>query len=171
MAKRLSLREFQEDLARRFAEARTGDRRNLLGVRAGSENWLIKLRDAGEILPVPPLAPVPLARDWFRGLANVRGTLFSVVDLSAFHGGPPLPPTGSARLLVIGLRHGVNCALLVSRAVGLRNIEEFRRDERPDGDSRPWVSARLRDVHDESWLELDVPRLLAERRFLQAGVD
>lgn len=171
MAKRLSLREFQEDLVRRFAEARTGDRRALLGVRAGDENWLIKLGDSGEILPVPPLAPVPLTRDWFRGLANVRGTLFSVVDFSAFHDGPPLPATGSARLLLVGLRHGVNCALLVSRAVGLRSVDEFRADERDDRDSRRWVEARLRDARGDLWLKLDVPRLLAERRFLQAGTD
>lgn len=170
MAKRLSLREFQEDLVRRFAEARSADRRALLGVRAGRENWLLDLTDSGEILPVPPLAPVPLTCDWFRGLANVRGTLFSVVDLSAFHQGSPVAPAGPARLLLIGLRHGVNCAVLVSRAAGLRSPDEFQPDDEP-ADERPWVQARLRDARDHLWLKLDVPRLLADRRFLQAGID
>jgi twitching motility protein PilI len=171
MAKRLSLREFQEDLVRRFAEARSGDRRALLGIRAGRENWLINLADTGEILPVPPLAPVPLTCEWFRGLANVRGTLFGVVDFSAFHQGSAIPPGGPARLLLVGMRHGANCALLVSRAVGLRSPDEFQPEDEPHADERPWVQARLRDARDALWLRLDVPRLLADPRFLQAGLD
>jgi twitching motility protein PilI len=171
MAKRISLREFQEDLVRRFAEARTGDRRTLLGVQAGNDNWLIDLTDTGEILPVPPLTPVPLTLDWFRGLANVRGTLFSVVDFSAFHRGPPILPTGPARLLLVGLRHGANCALLVSRAAGLRSPEDFQAEDEPVRDERPWVQARLRDSRDQPWLKLDVPKLLAHRGFLHAGID
>lgn len=171
MTKRLSLREFQEDLVRRFAEAQSGNRRALLGVRAGRENWLIDLTDSGEILPVPPLAPVPLTHDWFRGLANVRGTLFSVVDFSVFHRGPPTVPGGPARLLLVGARHGTNCALLIANALGLRNPDDFR--AAPDGpaDERPWVAGRMLDARDEYWLRLDVPTLLAHRGFLQAGLE
>jgi len=171
MAKRLSLREFQEDLVRRFAEARTSDHRALLGVRAGRENWLINLTDTGEILPVPPLAPVPLTCDWFRGLANVRGTLFSVVDFSAFHQGSLIAPGGPTRLLLVGMRHGVNCALLVSRATGLRSPDDFQPEDGGGADERPWVQQRLRDARDHLWLMLDVPKLLAHRGFLQAGLD
>ncbi|MCK0509428.1 chemotaxis protein CheW [Aromatoleum anaerobium] len=171
MAKRLSLREFQEDLVRRFAEARSDDRHALLGVRAGTENWLINLTDTGEILPVPPLAPVPLACEWFRGLANVRGTLFSVVDFAAFHDGAPIDPGGATRLLLVGMRHGVNCALLVSRAIGLRNPDDFQPDRSGGDDARPWVQGRLRDARERLWLKLDVPQLLAHRGFLNAGID
>lgn len=171
MAKRLSLREFQEDLVRRFADARTGDRHALLAVRAGHENWLLNLTDSGEILPVPPLTGVPLTHDWFRGLANVRGTLFSVVDFSAFHRGPPTPPAGAARLLLIGVRHGVNCALLVSSALGLRNPDDFQPVAGDADDERPWIEARLRDAREHEWLKLDVPKLLASRSFLQAGLE
>ena len=171
MTKRLSLREFQEDLVRRFAEAQSGNRRALLGVRAGRENWLVNLTDSGEILPVPPLAAVPLTHDWFRGLANVRGTLFSVVDFSAFHNGPQTVPGGPARLLLVGARHGTNCALLISHALGLRNPDDFRSN--PDGaaDDRPWVTERMLDARDDHWLRLDVPTLLAHRGFLQAGLE
>lgn len=170
MSKRISLREFQENLVRRLSEARTGERRGLLGVQAGNENWLIDLAESGEILPPPPLSPVPLTRPWYRGLANVRGTLFGVVDLSGFHQGPAIAPAGQARLLLVGVRQGVHCALLVSRATGLRSQEDFEADPGP-ADERPWVKARLRDLQNRLWLRLDVPGLLAHPGFLDAGID
>ncbi len=170
MSKRISLREFQEGLVRRLAEAKTSERRGLLGVQAGDENWLLDLTDSGEILPPPPLSPVPLTRPWYRGMANVRGTLYGVVDFSSFHRGTPIIPAGQARLVLIGARHGVHCALLISRAWGLRSHEDFEPDATPmNAEERPWVGRRLRDTQDRLWLQLDVPRLLAYPGFLDAG--
>jgi twitching motility protein PilI len=170
MAKRISLREFQESLVRRLAEAQSGDRRALLGLQAGNDNWLIDLADSGEILPVPPLSPVPLTRPWFSGVANVRGTLFGVVDFSAFQQGPPIAPAGHARLLLIGAKHGINSAILVSRALGLRSKEDFEADP-GEADPRPWVAQRLRDNQNRLWLKLDTPKLLAYPGFLDAGIE
>jgi len=167
MARRSSLREFQERLARRLAEARTADRRGLLGFQAGSENWLIELAAAGELLPPPPLAAVPLTHPWYRGLANVRGTLYGIVDLAQFHGQAPTPAGGRTRLLLAGSRLGVHCALLVTAATGLRSADDFEADA--GGDPRPWVARRLRDAQGNPWLQLDAAKLLADPRFLDAA--
>jgi twitching motility protein PilI len=136
MSKRISLREFQENLAHRLAEAQTGERRGLLGVQAGNANWLLSLPDAGEIITPPTLAPVPLTHDWYRGLVNVRGILYSVVDLSRFHDrstavSPSPAAAAHARLLLVGARQGVHSAILVSRVMGLRNEEDFEPDSKP----------------------------------------
>lgn len=167
MARRISLREFQESLAKRLAEAQSSTRRSYLGVQAGDENWLIQLGDSGEILPVPPLARVPLTQRWFAGIANVRGTLYGVVDLSAFHGGRPTTPTGAARLVLIGAKHGINSALLVNRALGLRDPEDF--EPAPDiTDQRSWVAQPLRDPHERTWFRLDTQTLMGTKAFLDA---
>lgn len=170
MARRTSLREFQENLARRLSEARSTDQRGLLGFQAGDENWLIDLADSGEILPPPAFVPVPLTRPWFRGLANVRGTLHGVIDFAGLHGQPPIHPAGQARLLLVGTRQGVNSALLVSRASGLRSADDFR-PATPIEDARPWAGAHLRDSQGHLWHKLDVARLLAHPQFLDAGAD
>tara|TARA_R110001583_G_scaffold195503_3_gene374488 strand:- start:5387 stop:5899 length:513 start_codon:yes stop_codon:yes gene_type:complete len=170
MSRRISLREFQENLAHRLAEAQTGERRGLLGVQAGNENWLLNLAETGEILAPPPLAHVPLTREWYRGLANVRGTLFGVIDFSSFHGGVPIVAGGHARLLLVGTKHGVHSSLLVTRVLGLRSEEDFEADHGPP-DARPWVSKRMRDMQDHPWLKLDIPQLLAQGAFLDAGAD
>ncbi len=168
MAKRVSLREFQERLVRRLADAQSAPRRDLLGLLAGGEQWLVDLADAGEILPVPPLTPVPLTRTWFRGLANVRGTLYGVIDLAAFRGRAHTPHTGSARLVLIGARHNTNCALLVAGTSGLRSPEDF--DEAPLPPDMPaWVTKRLHDLHGRSWWRIEVNRLITHPEFLEAG--
>ena len=166
---RSSLREFQERLARRLAEAKTAERRGLLGFVCGSENWLIPLPEAGEILPPPPLSSVPLTRPWYRGLANVRGTLYGVIDFAQFNGQAPTVPAGRARLLLVSARHGIHCALLVSTSTGLRSHDDFERD--PETDDRPWVAARMRDLQGRPWLLIDTARLLAQPSFLDAGLE
>lgn len=166
---RSSLREFQERLARRLAEAKTAERRGLLGFQCGTENWLIALPEAGEILPSPALSAVPLTQPWYRGLANVRGTLYGVIDFARFNGQSPTVAAGRARLLLIGARHGVHCALLVSASTGLRSEDDFEAD--PAGDARPWVGARLRDLQGRPWLRIDSTRLLAHPAFLDAGLE
>ena len=171
MSKRISLREFQENLNRRLADAHAGERRGLLGVKAGDEHWLLSLPESGEIVPPPALAPVPLTHEWYRGLVNVRGILYSVVDLSRFHDGPAISPASpQARLLLVGARQGVHSSILVSRVLGLRNEEDFEPDTEAR-DPRPWVLAQFRDTHNNLWLRLDIPRLLSNSIFLDVGVN
>ena len=169
MARRTSLREFQESLARRLAEAGSTQRRALLGLQSGEHNWLIALPEAGEIMPVPELTTVPLAKPWMRGLANVRGTLYSAIDFSAFHGGEAILPAGEARLILIGARYSINCALLVSRTTGLRSEEDFEAEDSEPDESTPWRGGRMRDTTGRLWTRLQIPELLANRDFLEAS--
>ena len=75
---------------RRIASAdRTASAGRRLAFKAGGMSWLVALPDAGEVLPVPTLTSVPLTRSWVRGMANVRGNLYTVTDLAAFAGASP----------------------------------------------------------------------------------
>jgi twitching motility protein PilI len=166
MARRTNLRQFQEQVAARIAAAsarsHSGSR---LAVEAGG-HWLIPLAEAGEVLPVGELTPVPLTRAWFRGMVSVRGMLYAVSDLSAFAGGPPVVLTSHAKLLLIGQPRGGNAALLVSRVLGLRHIAEF---DPVDGEaaSGSWRGALLRDTGGATWRVLDPGALLRSVEFLQ----
>ena len=169
MAKRISLREFQKDLVERLSSARRGEvARAVLGVQAGLEYWLLDLGDAGELMPTPALTHVPLTRPWFDGIANIRGTLYAVVDFSAFQGGQPILPSGDNRLLLVGGRFGINSALRVSRALGLRNLDELELQE--DRDPRPWVGEQYVDNQGRIWRRLLLKNLLSQPQFLEIGV-
>jgi twitching motility protein PilI len=165
--KKGSLREFQEHLAARLTVAAQGKASAaLLGVQAGNDYWLLNLSDSGEIVPLPPLAQVPLTKPWFSGIANIRGNLYSVADFSALRGGEPTPMNAASRLLLVGTRHGSNAALLVTRMLGLKNPEALT-SAPTAGDQHPWESERLVDTDGREWKKLNVRALLADPDFME----
>lgn len=176
MSKRVSLREFQEGLAQRLKSAAHGYGQDaLLGIQSGREFWLLQLSDAGEIVPLPPLMKVPLTKPWFAGIANIRGTLYSVVDFSAFQGGEPTALNSEARLLLVGTRHGINSAILVSRTLGLKKpatlnpTEETNRTESPTTaieSFMTWRGSSYSDAQGTTWRTLHIKPLLSDGEFL-----
>mgnify|MGYP000848245299 FL=1 len=170
MAKKISLREYQESVVARLQSslAGGGGTASKLGIQAGNDLWLVDLQDASEVVAVPELAAVPLTHYWFRGVANVRGTLYSVVDLPMFNGGEPTMLTASSRLLLVNSKFIANSALLVNKMLGLRNIEQFQ----PEPVSEPmpaWQSGAYRDAEGKLWKALDMAALAANPQFLQVA--
>jgi twitching motility protein PilI len=169
MTKRISLREFQENLAERLQSARQGAaRRALLGIASGGDHWLLDLSDSGEVVPLPALTLVPLTKPWFSGIANIRGTLYSVADFSAFRGGEPTRRNANARLLLVGARYGSNSALLIDRTLGLRNMDDLE-PVRTSGNTAPWVGGVYQDAQGHHWTQLDLQKLLTDPAFLDVG--
>ena len=169
MAKKISLREFQQDLTAPLKNvADAAPVASKLGVLAGEQRWLVDLADISESIPVPVLAQVALTRPWFIGVANVRGNLYGAVDFSAFLGGDMTPINMEARLLLAHAKFQVNSGLVVSHVIGLRNLEHFQLRQKES--EMPWVSAVYMDTDGNVWKELDMRELLAHPDFLQAGV-
>ena len=179
MANPYSLKEFQVGLAQRLKDAVTDpapDSR--LAVQVGGENWLLRLHEVGEVMPlaavVDRIVPVPLSQPWYAGVANMRGNLVGVVDFAQFLGGSPTPATPAARLVLIAERFQFLGALLVDRLIGLRNRDRYTGAAadaaRENGAAAPrWQAGDLRDRDGRLWHELDMAALLADERFLAAG--
>ena len=160
------LREFQERLAERLRNASASPRVARLGMAIDERRWLVDRAEAGEIVPVPAqMSPVPNTRDWFRGLVNLRGTLFGVSDLLRFSGGGFTPLAKESRLLAISASLNLNAALLVSRMLGLNDASGWRHE--PSSDlPLPWAGRCLVDPDGREWHELSLARLAADERFL-----
>jgi twitching motility protein PilI len=170
--RRERLREFQTGLADKLRRAQgTALAVNRLGVQVGPHRILIDLADAGEILAVPDIMPVPLTKAWYRGLANVRGNLLGVVDLSLFAGGPPTPLDKESRVLAFSTELRFSTGILVSRMLGLRSAADLSaQDAASEADVNelfaPWMRARLIDAQDVHWQEIDLAALTADPRFI-----
>ena len=167
MAERISLRDYQRDLAARLRAADAGRNSSKLAVQAGDEGWLVDLTEAGEVIPVPPITAVPLAKPWFKGMTNIRGNLYSVVDFPAFIGGAGVSLAEQSRLLLIGERFRMGSALLVDRSLGLRNPAQLK--VRAKRGAQVWIKAEYEDQDGKGWKELDVPQLVQQQDFLSVA--
>jgi twitching motility protein PilI len=169
MARRTGLREFQLSVAERIRTASTrAALASKLGFQVGGDNWFVSLHQVNEVIPVPPTVTVPLTHSWFRGVANVRGNLYSVLDFSAFQGGDAIPPGMERRVILVSDKLIGGAGLLVSRMLGLRNPEQFTAAGRP-AEAPSWVAGAYTDAGGTRWLELDLTALVREQRFLEVG--
>jgi len=170
MARHLGLREFQENLARRLASATAQDTlRSRLAFESGSLLWLLRLPDAGEVMPVPWLCKVPLTQRWYNGLVNVRGSLHGVVDLADFCGYGVTPRTSESAYLLCGQRHGLNVGLLVRKVVGLRNAQEFSPVAGARAD-KLWIGGIVADHEGREYREINMASLVRDPAFMDISV-
>jgi len=172
-AARIDLRSFQQELATRLASKTAAQvESSRLGLSCGGERWLIRLADAAEVVAVPPIAHVPLTQPWFLGLANIRGNLFSVVDLAGFLGRDSSVPHGTgnqARLILFGPRAGdLRVGVVVQSVLGLRNLAELEAAA-PVPDAPAWYGQRWNDAGGGTWQEIDLARLAEDPKFLRVG--
>ena len=169
MKRRAGLREFQMSVAERLRTAATrAALASKLGFQVGPDNWFVALHQVSEVIPLPAMVPVPLTQSWFRGVANVRGNLYSMVDFAAFQGGEAVNAGMERRVILVSDRLVGGAALIVSRMLGLRNPEQFTALSRP-ADAPAWVGGAYADAGGTRWLELDLPALVREQRFLEVG--
>ncbi|WP_151635757.1 chemotaxis protein CheW [Noviherbaspirillum aerium] len=170
--RRHRLREFQAQLVERMQAASSGThtQASKLGVLIGETRWLLNLQEAGEIVSVGAVTPVPLTKDWFLGLVNVRGNLISVIDLACFRGMAATRIEKDSRVIAFAPSLSFNCGLLVSRVMGLRNVADMEMQPQPSSADTPWIAQRYLDRDSHVWNELNLSLIVQDPQFLQVGV-
>ena len=93
-----------------------------LGFRVADLQMVTPLDHVSEVLPCPTYTLVPGTKKWLKGIANVRGTLVTIVDLPQYFGKESVRLDERARLLVLN-NPGIATALLVNEVVGLRHFD------------------------------------------------
>lgn len=168
--RRSRLRRYQAQLLERMHAAQSGTLAagRQLGVQLGDVRCLLDLTQVSEIVPLQPLTPVPLTHDWYLGLANIRGNLTGVVDLARYCGEPAVAAGGECRIVTFAPALGLQGGLLVSRVLGLRDVEAMQRDA-VDPALSPWCAQQYTDQEGQRWTRLDLALLVHEDRFLQVG--
>lgn len=164
MSKRLNLREFQQSLSNRMqAKANADNQVTTLGVQISGKNWLIDMSDISEVLPLPPLTKVPMSKSWFRGVVNVRGNLYCVADMASYLNNNSVETNSANRVLLVADKHAFNAALLVDRALGLRDTRNWKQSDNEG-------QIEFIDEQGTSWQKMDVSDLLNQKEFLQVGI-
>ncbi|WMW79447.1 chemotaxis protein CheW [Undibacterium cyanobacteriorum] len=173
LGRRARLRDFQAQLMERMQAAKAGSltRANQLGVLIGKGRYLIDLKEAGEIVAAGNMTKVPLTKDWYLGVSNVRGSLTSVIDFSRFGGGEPTAVESSCRVLAFSNALSFNSGLLVTKVLGLRNVDDMQLIEADDAASgKPWLLNRFVDADGNDWWQLSLALLVQDQDFLHIGL-
>lgn len=141
-----------------------------LAFKLAATQMVVALDQIAEIMGVPTLSNVPGTKPWVRGIANLRGTVMTVVDLPAFLGVRQRTDVLRSRLLVFA-GDGWFTGLMVDEVLGMRSFGEFERAEATtifDSALRPYVSGHF-GSEDDRWWVFDPPQLLNDTRFLAAS--
>jgi twitching motility protein PilI len=163
MSKRFNLRQFQQQVLDRLQVQASGIAQiSTLGVQIGQDFWLVDMTDISEVMPMPLLTPVPLTKSWYCGVANVRGNLYSIVDLKAYINKENAQREAHNRVLLLGQRFAFNAGLVVSKVLGLRNSGDWQQTE-INGE------VRYQDGSGQVWRKLDISQMLSQPEFLQIG--
>ena len=136
----------------------------------GDHNLTCNIDRVHEFLPPPPLTRVPGTKPWILGLANVRGDLVTVIDLSNYLGGERSHITMRSRLLAASLR-GRPIGLLVDEVFGQRSFASGdATNAKLDKDSplHAYISKQYRAGKDV-WQVLDLDVLFSTPDFLNGA--
>jgi len=87
-----------------------------------NEQLVMPLDQVREIIKYPALAPVPGAKAWVKGIANIRGTLLPIMDLKGFLTGEQTRPDRRTRVLVVD-GAGISSGLLVDEVLGMKHFQ------------------------------------------------
>ncbi len=173
MAKqKLNLQSYQQDILARLKNVVDSPQNTVisrLGVSIANKNYLVSLADISEVVPLPEVTKIPLTKDWFLGVANVRGNLAAITDLARFLGDAAQQVSSESRVLLAHTRFGLNAGLLIERLIGLRDVNVMQlKHVALKNDA--WESKLYQDDNNQDWQEINIEVLLTQKEFLQVAV-
>ena len=163
------------DLARaRKSGRRGGTEYDWQGVvfEIGGQRLVAPMGQVSEVLAMPEYTSLPLVKPWMLGIANIRGRLLPITDLSQFLQVPSRLAQLSQRKVMV-IDHGnFFSGLLVDQVIG---IEQFTHDQyraeaiEPNSPFAPYNHGKFLK-NEQDWF-IFMPSLLAQDpRYVDAAI-
>ena len=152
-------------------EAAAGQEWVGVAFRMGGETFLVAREETREVLGYPTvITRIPGAKNWVKGLANIRGQLLPMLDLRQFLGSGSTTPGRNTRIVVANHRE-IPAGLIVDEVLG------FRRFADPEFNPEPPPTVIRCDSYlagafrrgGEVWPVLSLKSLVESQSFLQAA--
>ena len=136
----------------------------------GGSRMTCNIQRIGEIIPCPASTPVPGAKSWILGLANVRGELLTIVDLKQYLTGEKTSTGARTRLLTTSMNKAP-IGLMIDEVFGQRHFidsDAVETELAADSALKGLVS-RQYVMGSEIWQELDLDQLFNSPEFLNGA--
>ena len=141
-----------------------------VGFTLDQRHFVAPMDEVSEILSVPAYTRVPGVMQWMKGVANVRGRLMTVMDLSRFLGQPSELQEKRRRLLVLD-QDDLYTGVIVDEVLGMQHFPlDAYRPVPPEREEH--VGPYLRGGYKrdgELWSVFSLRRLAQDPRFMQAA--
>lgn len=142
-----------------------------VGFRLGHKRLASGFDEVVEILPLPPVTPVPGAQPWMLGVANIRGNLLPIVDLKQFLEGERTVLHEGQRVLIVR-QPGGDVAITIDELLGQRSFTDEQSIE-PEGLAEGRYTHfvdRAYRLGEQAWGIFSLERLARTPEFRQAAV-
>lgn len=143
-----------------------------LALRLQDQRLMVSMQDISQIIPVPAITRVPGTQPWLMGIANLRGTVISVVNLGEFLLGKASNVTKSSRIVTV-VNGDWLYGLLIDEVIGMRHFADHSLiDLRSAGAVSPELEPYVTEVYEgeqQRWQVFDVNVLLSNAYFLDAA--
>ena len=142
-----------------------------VGFTLEGRRFVAPLDEVAEILSVPAYTRIPGVLGWMKGVANVRGRLMTVMDLSRFLGKASDLQEKRRRLLVLD-RDDLYTGVIVDEVLGMQHFPADDHVATPTAGEEPDVGPYLSGGYQrdgEYWSVFSLARLAQDPRFMQAA--
>lgn len=110
-----------------------------VGFTLNGRRYVAPIDEVSEILTVPRYTQVPGVKSWVKGIANVRGRLMPVMDLTTFLNNPSQLQFKNRRLMALE-RGELYSGLVVDEVLGMQHLPQ---DQFSDGVPEEYTETRL----------------------------
>ncbi len=141
-----------------------------IGFLLDGRRYVAPLEQVSEILQVPSYTRVPGVHHWMKGIANVRGRLMAVMDLTGFLEKSSALQEKRRRLLVID-QGDLYTGLTVDDVYGMQHFPVTGYKAEPDDVDdavRPYLQGGY-EKDGEVWQVFSIEHLAEDPRFLQVA--
>ena len=141
-----------------------------IGFLLDGRRYVAPLEQVSEILTVPNYTRVPGVESWMKGVANVRGRLMAVMDLTGFLEKRTQLKESRRRLLVLD-QGELYTGMTVDDVYGMQHFDTGSFDQDPAGvdeSVRPYITGSY-ERDGESWQVFSIELLAEDPRFLQVA--
>jgi twitching motility protein PilI len=117
-----------DDVCKRMADAFPSTKKTTefwkgIGFVLGGNKYITPWDEVAEIQSLPTLTRVPGAKNWVKGVANVRGALLPVMDLNTFFG---FRGQNQRKRRILVVKHdGIYSGLIVDEILGAMTFEKY----------------------------------------------
>ena len=139
-----------------------------VGFKVGPTELVASMLNIVELLPPMEYTQLPWSKNWFCGIASIRGQLVPITDMHGFFYGERQPTDRNTRVLIFRLASTV-AGLVVTSVTGIRNFKEDALDRQYMMPEKPFKPFVIGCFHREGidYPVFDFDRLISNERFMR----